>query len=140
MALKRMSLGADTVVPKELNMLIGFAKPSVIPAGLLFEDDRIEFYHTLDGGLYHCTYSREQYGTPAAAFAALLSGYAIERSNPGDTDIPAGKFVDFTSPSHAVNLVEVVPEVNVKGNRTMFDFHEVMDFVNNRYPGNVWIP
>lgn len=68
----------------ELDVLLAFAKPSVVPAGLVCLHRRVEIYHTLDGTLKVSYAERSDTHTPSASVSELLRRLGIERGSAAD--------------------------------------------------------
>ncbi len=125
-------------LPK-LDVLLGFAKPSLIAAGLRCCDSRVELYHSLDGSLCKCYVEHDTCAYPSQAVIALLGKLGIERGENGDGPDMEGKIVDLTERSMAVPIGEVYPHLTVVTESTLFDFDEVINFVRDYYPGDMWV-
>lgn len=123
----------------ELDVLLAFAKPSVVPAGLVCLHRRVEIYHTLDGTLKVSYAERSDTHTPSASVSELLRRLGIERGSAADGKGLEGKIVDLTEPSSAVNLHDIYPNLQVSANETLFDYNDVLRFVVKRYPGDKWM-
>lgn len=151
MGLKRMNLN-DQPIPQgsnivtratvsespELDVLLAFAKPSVVPAGLVCLSGRIELYHTLDGTLRVSYAEHSSTCTPSASVTELLKRLGIERGSATDGKGLEGKIVDLTEPSSAVNLHDIYHNLQVSANETLFDYNDILRFVVKRYPGDKW--
>lgn len=149
--LKKMDLGGmesknpdvisreDVLEVPDLDILLGFAKPSVTAAGIVCVDDRIELYHSLDGGVRLLYVESDTCSKPSDGIRALLTSMGIERGSSGDGQDMEGKIIDSTSGSKAVNLGEAYPDLQVKTGQTIFNFDEVIAFVVGLYPGDKWV-
>lgn len=128
----------DVLEVPDLDVLLGFAKPSVTAAGISCVDDRIELYHSLDGEVHLLYVEADTCSKPSEGIRALFNSLGIERGRASDGQGLDGKIVDLTSPSTAVNLGEAYPDLQVKTGQTIFDFDEVIAFVVGLYPGDTW--
>lgn len=151
MGLKRMNLN-DQPIPRgpnivtratvselpELDVLLAFAKPSVVPAGLVCLSGRIELYHTLDGTLRVSYAEHSSTCTPSASATELLKRLGIERGSASDGKGLEGKIVDLTEPSSAVNLHDAYPDLQVGSNETLFNFNDILRYIVKRYPQDDW--
>lgn len=122
----------------ELDVLLAFAKPSVVSAGLVCLHRRVEIYHTLDGTLKVSYVERSDAYAPSVSVSELLRRLGIERGSAADGKGLEGKIVDLTEPSSAVNLHDICPNLQVSANETLFDYNDILRFVVKRYPGDKW--
>lgn len=128
----------DVLEVPDLDVLLGFAKPSITAAGISCVDDRIELYHSLDGEVHLLYVESDTCSKPSEGIRALFNSLGIERGHASDGQDLDGKIVDLTSPPMAVNLGEAYPDLQVKTGQTIFDFDEVIAFVVGLYPGDTW--
>ena len=122
----------------EFDAALLFTKPALVCAGLIFEEEGITIYHTLDGDIRCVSVDDRGYGSPRDAMLYLLEQCGIDCGKESDGLMYNGRIIDLTEPSHAVQLTDHLSDVKIKGEKVIVEYCDIFNLTREHYPDNMW--